>query len=235
VTGLRVGCVGTGFIAGRHLSALAAMDDVEVVAVADAQRDRAQDVARRYGATAPRDGAELLERDDLDAVWLCVPPSAHGPLELAAVARGLPFFVEKPLAVDLAGAVRVAERSAGAPAHLRRLPLALARRRALARDALADQPVDLLTATWLDSTPTAPWWSRRSGSGGQLVEQTTHLVDLARCSSVRSPPCRRWSRRARARRGRTPTCRPPPRSCSGSPPARSGPSPRAACSTGATT
>ena len=181
MTGLRVGCVGTGFIACRHLSALAAMDDVEVVAVADAQPDRAHDVADRYGATPYTDGTALLERDDLDAVWLCVPPSAHGPLELAAVARGLPFFVEKPLAVDLptavrvAGAVRERDLLTCVGYHWRSLDVV-----ARARDVLADRPVDLLTATWLDSTPAAPWWSRRSGSGGQLVEQTTHLVDLAR-------------------------------------------------------
>ena len=181
MTRIRVGCVGTGFIAGRHLTALAAMDDVEVVAVADAQRDRADAVAARYGARAHTDGAEVLERDDLDAVWLCVPPSAHGPLELAATERGLPFFVEKPLAVDLPTAVRVADAVRERDLltcvgyHWRSLEVV-----ARAREAVAGRPVDLLTATWLDSTPAAPWWSRRSGSGGQLVEQTTHLVDLAR-------------------------------------------------------
>jgi myo-inositol 2-dehydrogenase / D-chiro-inositol 1-dehydrogenase len=49
-----------------------------------------------------------------------------------------------------------------------------------ARAALAGRTPHLLTAQWLDSTPAAPWWSQRAGSGGQLVEQTTHLVDLAR-------------------------------------------------------
>ena len=181
MTRTRVGCVGTGFIAGRHLTALAAMDDVEVVAVADAQRDRADAVAGRYGASAHTDGAELLARDDLDAVWLCVPPSAHGPLELAAAERRLPFFVEKPLAVDLPTAVGVADAVRERDLltcvgyHWRSLEVV-----ARAREAVAGRPVDLLTATWLDSTPAAQWWSQRSGSGGQLVEQTTHLVDLAR-------------------------------------------------------
>lgn len=178
---LRVACIGTGFIAGRHLSALAAMPDVEVVAVADAQRDRAQEVADRYGAYAYVDGALLLEQEQLDAVWLCVPPFAHGPLERAALELGLPFFVEKPLAVDLPTAVQVAAevRERGVLTcvgyHWRSLHVV-----AQARQALQDRRVELLTATWLDSTPAAPWWSRRSGSGGQLLEQTTHLVDLAR-------------------------------------------------------
>ena len=178
---LRVGCVGTGFIAGRHLSALAGFADVEIVAVADPVGERARGVAARYGATAYADGLALLETEQLDAVWLCVPPVAHGPLELAAVARGLPFFVEKPLAVDLPAAVRIAAAVREARLttcvgyHWRSLRLV-----EQAKRLIGDDPVHVVTGTWLDSTPAAPWWSRRAGSGGQLVEQTTHLFDLAR-------------------------------------------------------
>ena len=178
---LKVGVVGTGFIAGRHLVALDAFDDVEVVAVADAARDRAEATAGKYGARAYDDGLALLAAEELDAVWLCVPPFAHGPFETAAAERGLPFFVEKPLAVDLAGAVAVAravrERDllTAVGYHWRSLSVV-----DTAREALADRPPHLMTATWLDSTPAAPWWAQRTGSGGQLVEQTTHLVDLAR-------------------------------------------------------
>lgn len=178
---LRVGVVGTGFIGGRHLTALAAMPDVEVVAVADADLARAQEVAGRHGARGYSDGLALLEQEELHAVWLCVPPWAHGPLEAAAVERRLPFFVEKPLGVDLGTAVRTAEavRAAGVLTcvgyHWRSLGVVQQ-----AVEAIGDGPVQLLTAHWLDSTPAAPWWSRRTGSGGQLLEQTTHLVDLAR-------------------------------------------------------
>ena len=181
MTRLRVGVVGTGFIAGRHLTALAQRDDVEVVAVADVDAERAQVTAGRYGATAVAGPLELVRDHDLDAVWLCVPPGAHGPLEDAAVERGLPFFVEKPLATDLSGAVRIGTAVAesglltGVGYHWRSLSVVQQ-----ARDALADAQVQLVTGSWLDSTPAAPWWSQRSGSGGQLVEQTTHLVDLVR-------------------------------------------------------
>jgi myo-inositol 2-dehydrogenase/D-chiro-inositol 1-dehydrogenase len=111
---LRIGCVGTGFIAGQHLSALGTFDDVEVVAVADTVLERAEQVAERHGARAYGDGVALLGTEDLDAVWLCVPPFAHGVLEAAAVDRGLPFFVEKPLALDLPRAQDVAGRLAAA-------------------------------------------------------------------------------------------------------------------------
>lgn len=178
---LRAGCVGTGFIAGRHLDALATFPDVDVVAVADPVVERARDVASRNGATAYADGLALLETEQLDAVWLCVPPAAHGPLEDAALERGLPFFVEKPLAVDLptavriAGAVRAKNLLTCVGYHWRSVSLV-----EQAKQLVADDPVHVMTGTWWDSTPRAPWWSRRDGSGGQLLEQTTHLFDLAR-------------------------------------------------------
>lgn len=177
----RVGCVGTGFIAGRHLAALAAFPDVDIVAVADPAVDRAEAAAERHGARAYDDGLRLLEQEDLDAVWLCVPPFAHGPLEQAATERRLPFFVEKPLAVDLATAVAIADqvRDAGLVTavgyHWRHLDVV-----EQAAATLRGSTVQLATGHWLDATPAAPWWAQRGRSGGQLVEQATHLFDLVR-------------------------------------------------------
>jgi myo-inositol 2-dehydrogenase/D-chiro-inositol 1-dehydrogenase len=181
VTRLRVGCVGTGFIAGRHLAALAGFDDVEVVAVADTDRSRARAAALPLGARDYADGPSLLESEELDAVWLCVPPFVHGGLEKAVLDAGIPMFVEKPLAADLATAEAVADRvaAAGVPAavgyHWRYLSATRA-----AREFLAGRPPRMATGWWLDATPAAPWWVRRERSGGQLVEQTTHVLDVLR-------------------------------------------------------
>ena len=181
MTPLRVACVGTGFIAGRHLQGLGARADVEVVAVADADLSRARAVADGLGARAYDDGLVLLEREELDAVWLCVPPVAHGPLEEACVERRLPFFVEKPLAVDLDTALAVAERVRRAQLltavgyHWRHLDVV-----AQAAALLRDRPAQLVTGAWLDRTPPVGWWSQRDQGGGQVLEQTTHLLDLAR-------------------------------------------------------
>ena len=181
MTRLRIGCVGTGFIAGQHLAALSGFADVQIVAVADAVPERAADVAGRYGARAYDDGLALLEAEELDAVWLCVPPFAHGPLETAAVARRLPFFVEKPLSLDLATAEEIARdvREAGLLTavgyHWRHVDVV-----ERATELLAETPAHLVNGYWLDKTPGVPWWPRRGRSGGQVLEQTTHIFDLAR-------------------------------------------------------
>jgi len=181
VSRLRVGCIGTGFIAGRHLRALAGFDDVDIVAVADAVPERATEVAAAHDARGYQDGLQLLAEEDLDALWICVPPFAHGPLEEAAVQRGLPFLVEKPLAHDLDTASALAQRIdesgllAAVGYHWRYLDAVQQ-----AREIVAERPVALVNGAWLDATPPVAWWSVRQRSGGQVVEQTTHLLDLAR-------------------------------------------------------
>ena len=177
----RVACIGTGFMAGKHLAALASFPDVDVVAVADPVVERAESVAADLGARAYGDGLALLDTEELDAVWLCVPPFAHGALEHAALTRGLPFFAEKPLAHDLETAADIAaevERR-GALAvvgyHWRYLDVV---QQAAAR--CRETPPVLVTGHWLDSTPPVAWWSQRGSSGGQVIEQTTHIFDLAR-------------------------------------------------------
>jgi predicted dehydrogenase len=123
----------------------------------------------------------MLDRLAPDALLICVPPFAHGEPELDAIARGLPFFVEKPVAVDL----DTAERIASAIDQARTITAVGYHWRYLdtterAADLLRDKPAQLVMGYWWDSTPPRAWWVREATSGGQLVEQTTHLVDLAR-------------------------------------------------------
>jgi myo-inositol 2-dehydrogenase/D-chiro-inositol 1-dehydrogenase len=178
---LRIGCVGTGWIAQRHLGALSQLPDVGVVAVADPLAERAKEAAERFGARAYDDGLALLAAEELEAVWLCVPPFAHGPLETAALERDLPFFVEKPLALDFTTALAIGqgvrERNllTAVGYHWRHLDL-IDRAAALLRET----PAQLVTGFWLASRPPWPWWSLRGRSGGQVLEQTTHVFDLAR-------------------------------------------------------
>jgi predicted dehydrogenase len=106
---------------------------------------------------------------------------AHGALEDAAIDLAMPLFVEKPLAVDVATAERLADRVEAAGVvtavgyHWRYLDT-LER----ARELLADRPARLVRAAWLDRAPRVPWWAQQDRSGGQLVEQVTHLFDVAR-------------------------------------------------------
>jgi myo-inositol 2-dehydrogenase / D-chiro-inositol 1-dehydrogenase len=178
---VRIGMVGAGAVAARHVRTLLAMDGVEVAAVADPALERAKELAAEAGAAVYPNHMELLASERLDAVYICVPPFAHGAPELAVIDAGLPMFVEKPVAIDQETAAAIAARLAGRPLvtctgyHWRWLDIF-----DRAAGLLADRPARLVHCSWLDKVPPPPWWRRRDGSGGQTIEQTTHVLDTAR-------------------------------------------------------
>ncbi|MET3896338.1 putative dehydrogenase [Devosia sp. UYZn731] len=177
----RIGFIGVGGIAQRHLGVLEQFGDVDLVGFADPDFDRAVAAASRFGARAYPDHTPLLDDASLDAVYICIPPFAHGDAERAVIARGLPFFVEKPLSldIDLADALAREISAAGLISavgyHWRYLDTVDEARRLL-----AERPAQLLSGYWLDQTPPPQWWWHQNQSGGQMVEQTTHIIDLAR-------------------------------------------------------
>src|SRR3954453_2681402 len=74
----RVGFVGAGGIANRHIGNLLGFDDVTVVAVADPQLDRTEAAVARVGGRAYDRHEAMLDAEKLDAVYVCTPPFAHG-------------------------------------------------------------------------------------------------------------------------------------------------------------
>jgi myo-inositol 2-dehydrogenase / D-chiro-inositol 1-dehydrogenase len=176
----RIGFVGTGGVATRHATVLKQLEDVQLVAATDVDPGRAALFGQTHGVSVTTDVSRLLEFD-LDAVYVCVPPFAHGAPELMLLEAGVALFVEKPLAAEemVADVIgdRIAERgTVTRVGHHWRLAEPVAR----ARDLLRDRPVRLVHAWWLDKVPPVPWWADRARSGGPIVEQAVHVLDLAR-------------------------------------------------------
>jgi myo-inositol 2-dehydrogenase / D-chiro-inositol 1-dehydrogenase len=182
----KVGFVGAGGVAVRHARHLTELRDVEIVAVTDPVTMAAQSFAEITGAAAVSDLQALLNTSP-DAVYVCVPPHAHGPVEEQILDAGTALFVEKPIAMDLPTAERIADtaRKAGvvtAVGHHWRYSPAVD----LVRELLGDRPIRLAVGSWIDRVPPVPWWSKRALSGGQIVEQAVHVLDLIRllCGDV---------------------------------------------------
>ena len=173
--------IGAGGVAARHAQTLREFADVTVIAVADLDAVRARDLADACEARSYTDPVQMLDFESPDAVYICVPPFAHGDPELACVGRGIPFFVEKPLSVDIAVAEQIA-----AAVHAAGLVTATGYHWRYsdtvteAAQLLADHPPRVVIGSWLDKVPPVPWWVRRDRSGGQVVEQLTHVLDLLR-------------------------------------------------------
>ena len=99
---LKIGFVGTGWVAGQHMKSLGQIAEANIVACTDVDADRAAEAASRFaGAAAYTDHRKMLDEAGLDAVYVCLPPHVHGQVELDIIERGLPFFLEKPLANEM--------------------------------------------------------------------------------------------------------------------------------------
>ncbi len=179
---VRLGFVGTGGIANRHLACAQNSTDMEIVGTCDVILDRAQEAAGKYGGNAYRDFVELYKAESPDAIVICTPPFAHGDIEEEAAKRGIHIFVEKPVAIsmEMAGRVLDAVREHDVitqVGYMFRLsePIRKARRM------LSERAIAMVQAHYyMPGLPNKGWWTKLELGGGQLVEQATHMLDLGR-------------------------------------------------------
>ena len=103
---LRIAIVGCGQIAQQHMQNYQKLDRVEMVAFCDLDLAAAQKAAETYGpADATGDFREVLRRDDVDAVDVCLHNNLHAPITIAALKAGKHVYCEKPMAGSYADAV----------------------------------------------------------------------------------------------------------------------------------
>src|SRR5947209_20600270 len=99
---LRIAVVGVGHLGRHHARILSALDGVELVAVVDINRARAEEIAAANRTRAATDYHELLGR--IDAVTLAVPTERHAEIAIVFLNAAVPVLVEKPMARTLAEA-----------------------------------------------------------------------------------------------------------------------------------
>jgi len=179
---VRVGIIGTGWFGKKHVEILNAIQDVQVVAVCGTSKAKAADMAAELSIPSSFDNVkEMLDAGPLDAVYISVPPMSHGEMELLLIERGIPFFVEKPLGLDIELPTKILAEirkkslitSVGYNSRYTETIQELKR-------LLQDQEVGMIIGQWMGSMPEVAWWRDQARSGGQFIEQTTHLVDALR-------------------------------------------------------
>lgn len=94
--------MGTGRITRRLVADLQSTDGVSVTSIASRSQERADWFASQYGIASAVEGyQQLLARDDVDAVYLSLPPSMHAQWCIRAAEAGKHILCEKPLATNL--------------------------------------------------------------------------------------------------------------------------------------
>jgi len=178
---VRIGLIGTGGIGQAHIKSLKQITEAQIVALCDIDEQRVRAVAEPLEVPFYTDSAKMIAEAAMDALYVCVRPDAHGEIEIQAARKGLHLFVEKPVNLYLDQGRRVWEeiKKAGVMTQsgysLRYLPGSLQLKRFLEDKAVGSAHV----IRW-NGLPDTPWWRQYDQSGGQLVEMTTHQVDLLR-------------------------------------------------------
>jgi len=96
--------VGCGFWGKNHARIYSELEKADLIAVADLNEDAACALGERYGADYHRDPADLIKRDDIDAISICTPTVTHADIALEAIEAGKHILVEKPLTSTVAEA-----------------------------------------------------------------------------------------------------------------------------------
>ena len=184
---VRLGFIGLGHITTRsHLPGLAPLvkaGEVILQAFCDINEETVKTQAATFGAQATyTDHHEMCDKEDLDAIYLCIPPTLHTDEILIAADKGFAIFVEKPQTLDIAQAVRfnAAIQNAGIVSQVgfmsRYYPSAEEICQRLQERTLRHALVQRLYS----GNPIRYWTSRFELCGGSFVENTIHTVDLLR-------------------------------------------------------
>lgn len=179
---IRVGIIGAGYIGGVHAAVLSARDErVQVAKVHDIEPPRARQLARTSGATVADSADELIE--SVDAVYITTLNTKHTELAVAAAAIGKHVFCEKPMATNMADALRVLEAARASQAvfqvgHNRRFAPVYAMLRHILLEESAPHSAHVKMNRGELINPA--WVSEAATTGGFLYETTIHMFDMMR-------------------------------------------------------
>lgn len=106
---LRMGLIGLGVIGGLHARIMAESPNIELVAVADLNEELAKEFAKKYACEAYMDYKEMIAREDIDAVSICVPEEYHKATAVTVAEAKKDILIEKPLAMTYSEAKDIHE------------------------------------------------------------------------------------------------------------------------------
>jgi len=107
---VKIGFIGCGGISAAHMIALRKIKGVEFAAMCDIDVRKAEKSSATYGGRVYTDFRKMIDGTKIDACFICTPPFAHSGQEELCIEHGIPFFVEKPIHLQLKPAQEIAEK-----------------------------------------------------------------------------------------------------------------------------
>lgn len=182
---LKIGFIGVGGIAGRHIRSLQKLQRSKFSAFCDIRKERAQNAAQMHGGHAYTDFSEMLSKEELDAVFICTPPSLRAEPIKAAAAKEVAIFSEKPPAFDVQqgkkalSAIQKVDVINNVGFMYRWLKIV-----DRAKELMEGKKIIAIRSAFLSGPAVhlniPAWFFMKNKSGGPLMDQAIHVLDLHR-------------------------------------------------------
>lgn len=184
---LRTAIIGCGRFARKHALRLAALEEISLVGFCDALFESADNYNQEFAQGKGRvftDYEQLFTDLELDLAYICLPPFAHGNEVGLACRYGVNLLIEKPIALNMDLALKMEKqvRESGIKCQVGFM-YRFGRAALWLREYLQQRPAGergFMTARYACNSLHSWWWQERAKSGGQLVEQVIHIIDLTR-------------------------------------------------------
>ena len=187
---IRVAIYGCGRFANRvRMPNLLKLDEVEIVALCDVNPQSLKSTAEEFNvARTYQDGHQMLANEDIDVLYSVVPAYSRTDVEATAAEKGIHIFSEKPQAITMQVANRIAKaiRQSDVVSTVgfreRYRPIFQE-----ARKLLSDKEIVHVRFQSLGGLPGPPpkdreesWWARADKSGGRALDWGVHATDYTR-------------------------------------------------------
>lgn len=185
-TEARIAVIGAGLIGQTHIETIARTPGTRLAAIVEPGA-QGFEIAERSGVPLFRDLAGLIASGQIDGTIVATPNATHLPVSQALLEAGIAVLLEKPVAESLDAAARLVAltRQHDSPLlvghHRRHNPIIKAAREAVRDGAIGDLVIGNVVTTLMKPAPYFDTeWRRLPGSGGPLLINLIHEIDLIR-------------------------------------------------------
>ncbi|MDD3726513.1 MAG: Gfo/Idh/MocA family oxidoreductase [Candidatus Ratteibacteria bacterium] len=106
---VKIGIIGAGYMGSMHATVYSQLPDAKVVGIADIRGEKAKSLATKVKALPYSDPQQLLEREDITTIDICLPTFLHKEFVIKAAEKGKDVICEKPIALDIEDANEMIE------------------------------------------------------------------------------------------------------------------------------
>ena len=178
---IRVGIAGAGRTGKWHIERLQKIEDVEITSICDIVKENAERLTYGLKINVYSDFQEMINKEKLDAIWICTPADVHSGEVMSCLEENIPFFLEKPVTINLEEGEKVAEKvkdkgilhSIG---YMMRYLSVIEKLKKI----LSQEKLVFVSAQYFWTIPLVNSVKSKEKSGGQVIDQATHLIDLMR-------------------------------------------------------